>query len=68
MDITDVEKLRTLDFTKQKIFAFLTCERLYPNYIYFSDNYNFGNPTVLREAINYLYANIFEDNPNKRKL
>jgi hypothetical protein len=68
MAIEEVNKLRELDFTKQVAFAYLTCERLYPNYVYFSDNYNFGNSRVLREAIDYLYRSLFESNPDKNKI
>lgn len=68
MAIEEVNKLKDLDFTKQLAFAYLTCERLFPNYVYFSDNYNFGNPKVLREAIDFLHQNIFEKNPDKIKI
>lgn len=68
MAIAEINKLKDLDFTKQLAFAYLTCERLYPNYVYFSDNYNFGTPIILREAIDFLYQNIFEKNPDKAKI
>jgi len=35
MSIEAVDKLQELDFTKQTAFNYLTCERLYPNYVYF---------------------------------
>ena len=38
MAIEEINKLKDFDFTKQAAFAYLTCERLYPNYTYFSDN------------------------------
>ena len=59
MAIAEINKLKELDFRKQLAFAYLTCERLYPNYVYFSENYNFGNSDVLRTAIDYLYSNLF---------
>lgn len=68
MNIEEINKLKQLDFIKQAAFAYLTCERLYPNYVYFSNNYGFGKPCMLREAIDYLYYNIFKDNPDKDKL
>lgn len=68
MAIEELNKLKDLNFKKQAAFAYLICERLYPNYVYFSDNYNFGNPKVLREAIDYLYLNLFESNLDKNKI
>jgi uncharacterized protein YjaG (DUF416 family) len=68
MAIAEINKLKELSFTKQLAFAYLTCERLYPNYVYFSNNYNFGDPGILRTAIDYLYDNLFESNPDKNKV
>jgi uncharacterized protein YjaG (DUF416 family) len=58
-------QLEELSFSKQLAFAYLTCERLYPNYAYFADNYHFGNKTVLREAIDYIYNNLLVYAPDK---
>ncbi|RXK85269.1 DUF416 family protein [Filimonas effusa] len=52
-----------LSYSKQLAFAYLTCERLYPNYEYFSIHFNFGAPQILRTAINHVYANIFAKFP-----
>jgi len=68
MSIEEVDKLKKLDFPKQAAFNYLTCERLYPNYVYFSDNFDFGNPDVLRAAVDYLYRNIFQISPDKNKI
>ena len=69
MGVTEINKLRELDFNKQLAFAFLTCERFYPNYFYFSQNYNFGDPFILREAIDFVYGSIFQPiNLNQQKL
>jgi len=68
MSIEEVDKLKELDFTKQAAFNYLTCERLYPNYVYFSHNFSFGNPDALRLAIDYLYFNIFNNSPDKNKI
>ncbi len=59
MEIINLNNLKTLDFTSQKVFAYLTCERLYPNYEYFSNAYKFGDPAILRNAIDFLYSNLF---------
>jgi len=37
MGIANIEKLRPLDFTKQKAFAYLICERPYPVSIDYED-------------------------------
>lgn len=68
MVVEDINKLEELDFPRQLAFAYLTCERLYPNYVYFSNNFDFGNPDILKEAIDFLYLNIFKKNPNKNKI
>lgn len=68
MAIEEINQLQKLDFTKQLVFAYLTCERLYPNYVYFFDNFHFGDPEILREAIDFLYISIFETRPDKNKI
>lgn len=55
----DTDKLIKLDYTSQLAFAYLTCERLYPNYVYFSENFHFGDPQALRTPIDYIYSNMF---------
>jgi uncharacterized protein YjaG (DUF416 family) len=65
MHIEALNKLKQLDFSKQAAFAYLICERLYPNYVDFSNKYGFGEPIILRNAINYLYNNLFESNIDK---
>jgi uncharacterized protein YjaG (DUF416 family) len=62
MAVKQLADLEKMDFTKQLIFAYLSCERLYPNYIYFSTNYNYGSPQNLRKALNYIRQNIFVQN------
>jgi uncharacterized protein YjaG (DUF416 family) len=62
-----LDLLKEMSFTKQKAFAYLTCERLYPNYVYFFRNYGFGDTSVLRKAIDFLFLNLFEMNLDKNK-
>ena len=68
MIISELTQLKNLDFTRQRTFAYLTCERLYPNYTYFSKAYGFGNPEVLKEATHYLYDNLFNKIIDKIKV
>jgi uncharacterized protein YjaG (DUF416 family) len=68
MAIAEINKLKELNFTKQLAFAYLTCERLYPNYIYFSKKYEFGNPDILRTTIDFLYSNLFDNKADKVKI
>jgi uncharacterized protein YjaG (DUF416 family) len=68
MAIEALNKLKELDFSKQLAFAYLTCERLFPNYVYFSKKYKFGNPAFLKDAIEYLYNAIFEKQYEKDKI
>ena len=58
MAINNINILKKLDLKKQLAFAYLTCERLYPNYMYFSDRYRFGNKKALRDAIDFIYNNL----------
>lgn len=37
------------------LFAALTCEKLYPNYVYFYRAFNWGDPNVLDEAIGFIF-------------
>ena len=47
----NVEELRKAPITNQLIFAVVMCDRLYPNYVLFSNNFSFGNPMSLKDAI-----------------
>lgn len=68
MAIQEINELKQLDFAKQLTFAYLICERLYPNYLFFSNKYSFGNPTVLREAIDYVSSNIIKNESDKERI
>ena len=69
MAIKEIDKLKELDFKRQLVFAFLTSERLYPNYVYFSKKFAFGNPDIFREAIDFVYQSIFQtSNIEKQKV
>ena len=67
MDLIQIDTLKKLGFKKQLIFAYLTCERLYRNYLYFSEHFGFGNPTQLRQAIDFLRENLISQNFNRKQ-
>jgi uncharacterized protein YjaG (DUF416 family) len=69
MAIEEINLLNQFDIRRQLTFAYLACERVYPNYVYFSENYNFGNSEILREAIDYIYETIFNiSNTDNKKI
>jgi len=58
MATIELEKLIAQDYSKQLIFAYLACERMYPNYEHFSTKFKFGQPLILQRAISYVYEAI----------
>jgi uncharacterized protein YjaG (DUF416 family) len=68
MPVKEINQLKKLDFQKQLLFSYLSCERFYPNYLFFSTNYNFGDPTTFRSAIDFLRDSIFNKIINKQKI
>jgi uncharacterized protein YjaG (DUF416 family) len=47
--------LTPLTNEQRLLFAVLTCERLYPNYIYFQNIFNWGDSKILLNAIGVVY-------------
>ena len=68
MTCADINLLNDLDFKKQLTFAYLTCERLYPNYVYFSSNYNFGDASILKTSIDYTLSCILNTSIDQKKV
>lgn len=60
------QKLLLLNDEKKITFSLLICERLLPNYVYFSKKYSYGNPSELNNIISILYKNLLEkiEDPN----
>ncbi|MEE1947242.1 DUF416 family protein [Pedobacter sp. KR3-3] len=56
------EKLTSLTYEKKMLFALLTCEKLYPNYLYFQKRCNWGNSNALLEAMAAMYQSLFKSN------
>jgi uncharacterized protein len=55
------KQLRTLPDKARLLFAVLTCEHLYPNYVHFQQVETWGNAEVLREAIDIIYQYLIND-------
>jgi uncharacterized protein len=53
--------LKPLSFQNRLIFGALTCEKLYPNYEYFSQNTSWGNGQILQNAISVIYQSVFRN-------
>jgi uncharacterized protein YjaG (DUF416 family) len=68
MAIKEINQLKKLTPQKHITFSYLCCERFYPNYLFFSENYNFGNPAVMRSAIDLIYDSIFDKNISRQKI
>lgn len=58
MYIKNLGELKALAYEKQLTFAYLACERLYPNYVHFSNHHVFGDPIALKEAIAFIRSAI----------
>jgi len=58
MVIKGIDLLEKLYYNKQLTFAYLTCERLYPNYVHFSRKFEFGDEVILRSAIDFIYNSL----------
>jgi uncharacterized protein YjaG (DUF416 family) len=54
--------LKKLDYNKQLVFAYLLCERLYPNYVCFSARSYFGDKQILRDAIDFICSILLTPN------
>ncbi|KOS07033.1 hypothetical protein AM493_14070 [Flavobacterium akiainvivens] len=59
-------QLSFLSYQEQLVFALLTCDRLLPNYVAFSEKFKFGAPAGLEKIINKLYESTFEDFDNQK--
>ena len=54
--------MRSNDFNKNLLFGYLACLRLYPNYVFFSQENNFGNPAILKDYLNSIRTKITDPN------
>lgn len=54
--------MKNIDFIRNLTFGYLTSQRLLPNYIYFSQVYNFGDSTVLKQYLQLIRSKIIDQN------
>lgn len=59
MAVDKINQLTSLSFQKQLAFAYLSCERVYPHYLYFVDHFYFGDPDVVRKSIDFIQEGLF---------
>jgi uncharacterized protein YjaG (DUF416 family) len=55
-------KLSLLATWRQVAFALLCCERMYPNYLMFTQDSGWGNPDALRKALDIAWLVLGEEN------
>ncbi|KAI9450913.1 hypothetical protein F5148DRAFT_1290478 [Russula earlei] len=66
--VKELEVVKELGYSKQLTFAYLTCERLYPNYVYFSKHFHFGEPGTLRIIIDFIYEVLLSNPYNQDQI
>lgn len=49
------KKMNKIAFKQRILFTVLTCEKMFPNYLYFSEKEQWGHPDVLEEVIVIMY-------------
>jgi uncharacterized protein YjaG (DUF416 family) len=62
------KELSGLPPRRRVAFAASCCERLLPNYAAFARDANWGSPSVLREALDQVWAVAGGDNPNPERI
>jgi uncharacterized protein YjaG (DUF416 family) len=60
-------KLETLSQVNRLLFTVLTCEMLYPNYVFFNKRVDWGDSTVLQDGMILIYQSIFNGGKYKQK-
>ncbi|WP_341836416.1 DUF416 family protein [Chitinophaga pollutisoli] len=68
MAIEALNNIQNWDIQKKLTFAYLTCQRLFPNYRAFHLRFGFGEPSVLSIAINSIYNTILNAPLEKKEL
>lgn len=60
------KKLAILNDGKKLTFSLLICERLFPNYVFFSIKYSFGNPSELKKIISTLIRDLLDKSKSSK--
>ncbi|RFM33165.1 DUF416 family protein [Chitinophaga silvisoli] len=63
-----LEKLKDMSHSKQLVYAYLACRRLFMNYKYFSGNFHFGDPAILNAAIDYIESELFNNSHDENTI
>ncbi|WP_158538583.1 DUF416 family protein [Chitinophaga skermanii] len=64
----DIQKINKLDLTRGLVFCYLACKRLFPNYVYFSEHYAYGEPQKLEAAMDFIYREMLHEEPDEERL
>ena len=54
------KRLKALELEQKKLFAIALCQRMYPNYLLFSEVCEFGEPQVLDTVLNLLWQSMYD--------
>ncbi|QYK02364.1 YjaG family protein [Shewanella psychrotolerans] len=54
------KRLKALELEQKKLFAIALCQRMYPNYLLFSEVCEFGDPQVLDTVLNLLWQSMYD--------
>jgi uncharacterized protein YjaG (DUF416 family) len=60
--------LESVSFKGKVLFAVLTCEKLYPNYVFFKKMTNWGSPDILLRGIGFAYKYLVENEVDVKNL
>lgn len=55
-------ELSKLSSKERLLFAAITCDHLYPNYVHFQEKVNWGNSQIIRETIDTIYQYLVNHN------
>jgi len=55
------EELEECSYSKNVLFALRCCERLYPNFVFFSSKFRTGDPVPLRQSLDFSWLSLLDD-------
>ena len=62
----NLNKLANLSTGKKLIYGYLTCLRLFPGYKNFSEDFNYGDPSILNAVLSYINGQLFAEGKDER--